>query len=147
MPTKSPKRLYRSESNRVVAGVAAGIAEYFNIDPTLTRLFFVLITLTGGAGIPVYLICWTFIPSKSDLKHDSSATIKKNSEEIKHEAQRFGQHFRDQSGISVNPAGIVLIILGIYFLLHNFGLVAWLDFGKVWPILLILAGVFTFARK
>ena len=46
------KRLYRSESNRMLCGVCAGIAEYFNLDPTLIRLAWALFCVLGGSGVP-----------------------------------------------------------------------------------------------
>jgi len=57
-----PKRLLRSTSNRVIGGVCAGIAEYYNIDPTLVRVGFVLLALLGGPGILLYLILLLVIP-------------------------------------------------------------------------------------
>ena len=47
----TPKRLYRSTSNRVVGGVAAGLANYFNLDPLLVRLLFVIFTVVGGGAV------------------------------------------------------------------------------------------------
>ena len=52
------KRLYRSTQNRMVAGVAGGLAEYFNVDPTLIRLLFVVMSLAGGPGLLLYIILW-----------------------------------------------------------------------------------------
>ncbi len=62
--TKQIKKLYRSKKNRIIAGVCGGIGEYFNVDPTLIRLFWVLFTFLGGSGIIAYLVCWVVIPSK-----------------------------------------------------------------------------------
>ena len=56
------KRLTRSTNNQMIAGVAAGIANYFNIDPTIVRLIFVITALTGGPGIVAYLIMWVLMP-------------------------------------------------------------------------------------
>lgn len=56
-----PKRLYRSRQDRMICGVCGGIAEYFNIDPTLIRLAFVLLGLTGTA-ILAYFIAAIIIP-------------------------------------------------------------------------------------
>jgi len=56
------KRLTRSTNNQMIAGVAAGIANYFNIDPTIVRLIFVITALTGGPGIVAYLIMWLLMP-------------------------------------------------------------------------------------
>ena len=58
------KRLYRVREGRVLAGVCAGIAAYFGIDPTLVRLGFALFTIFGGAGILVYLLAWIVIPEE-----------------------------------------------------------------------------------
>ncbi len=56
------KRLMRSQNNRMVAGVAAGIAEYLDTDPTLIRLLFVIMALAGGPGLLAYLILWLVMP-------------------------------------------------------------------------------------
>ncbi len=57
-----PKRLYRSVKDRRIAGVAGGIAEYFNVDPTLVRLAWLLAIFVIGGGILAYLIAWIVIP-------------------------------------------------------------------------------------
>lgn len=58
----SNKKLYKSSVNRRLCGVCGGIAEYFDIDPTLVRLVWVIITLMGGAGILAYIIAAIIIP-------------------------------------------------------------------------------------
>ncbi|MBP7805045.1 MAG: DUF2807 domain-containing protein [Candidatus Pacebacteria bacterium] len=57
-----PKRLYRDPDNRVVAGVASGIAQYFNIDPIIIRIIFVISVFLGGTGILIYIILWIAVP-------------------------------------------------------------------------------------
>lgn len=56
------KRLRRSSSNKVIAGVCGGIGAYFGIDPVAVRIALVLFTLFGGAGVLVYLVCWLCMP-------------------------------------------------------------------------------------
>ncbi|MDO4312143.1 MAG: PspC domain-containing protein [Eubacteriales bacterium] len=56
-----PKRLYRSRNQRMICGVCGGIAEYFNIDPTIIRLAFVLFGMTGS-GVLVYFAAAIIIP-------------------------------------------------------------------------------------
>ncbi|MCW8807997.1 MAG: PspC domain-containing protein [Rhodanobacter sp.] len=56
------KRLYRSRTNRSLAGVCGGIAEYFDWDPTLVRVAWIMLTLLGGSGILLYLIFWLVMP-------------------------------------------------------------------------------------
>ena len=59
----SHKRLCRSRRDRRIAGVAGGMAEYFNIDPTLIRVIWALLLVPGGLpGLIPYLICWLVIP-------------------------------------------------------------------------------------
>lgn len=60
------KKLYRSQSNRMLCGVCGGIADYFNIDPTIVRLIFVFLGLSGGTGILFYLIAAVVIPNGND---------------------------------------------------------------------------------
>ncbi|MCQ2452067.1 MAG: PspC domain-containing protein [Oscillospiraceae bacterium] len=56
------KKLFKSRNNRMVAGVCAGIAEYFDVDPTLVRLGFACFCLLGGSGILAYIIAACIIP-------------------------------------------------------------------------------------
>ena len=58
------KRLYRSESSRMLCGVCAGIAEYFNLDPTLIRLAWALFCILGGSGVLAYILA-AIIPPES----------------------------------------------------------------------------------
>lgn len=57
-----PKKLYRSRSDRWVAGVCGGLGNYFNVDSNLIRLIWVLFTLAGGAGLLAYIIFVIVIP-------------------------------------------------------------------------------------
>jgi phage shock protein C len=57
------KRLYRSRSDRMIGGVAGGLAEYLGIDPTIARILWGLAFLPGGVpGLALYLLCWLIIP-------------------------------------------------------------------------------------
>ena len=56
------KRLYKSKVNKKIYGICGGIAEYFELDPTLVRLGWVLFTCLGGSGLLAYIICAFVIP-------------------------------------------------------------------------------------
>lgn len=58
----SDRRLYRSRTNRKVAGVCGGLGEYFNIDPTIIRIIWVALILGAGTGLIAYLIFWIVVP-------------------------------------------------------------------------------------
>jgi phage shock protein PspC (stress-responsive transcriptional regulator) len=141
MPTKKStfKKLYRSETNRVIAGVAGGLGEYFGIDPVIIRLILVLTTIFGGSGVLIYIVLWIIIPNENDIDKNSEDTIRQNTEELKNRAKNFAQGFR---GISTdnhprNWFGFVVIVLGLLFLFDNLG---FLRFHLFWPILLIALG-------
>ncbi len=58
------RRLYRSRSNRVIAGVCGGLAQYFGISPTLVRLLFVIGAVAAGPGLVAYVVLWVAIPQE-----------------------------------------------------------------------------------
>ncbi len=58
------KRLFKSNVNKQISGVCGGIAEYFELDPTLVRLAWVLFTCLGGSGLLAYIICAIVIPER-----------------------------------------------------------------------------------
>ena len=58
------KKLYKSNSQKMIAGVCGGIAEYLNLDPTLVRLVFVAISLLGGSGLLAYIIAAIIMPEE-----------------------------------------------------------------------------------
>ncbi|MBO5023005.1 MAG: PspC domain-containing protein [Clostridia bacterium] len=62
------KKLYKIDEGKMLDGVCGGIAEYFNIDPSLVRLAWILFSACGGCGILAYIIAAIVIPRKSDIK-------------------------------------------------------------------------------
>lgn len=60
------KRLYRVKEGKMLAGVCGGVAEYFNLDPTVVRILWALVAWFAGAGIIAYIICAFVIPEKED---------------------------------------------------------------------------------
>lgn len=58
------KKLSRSTKNKMIGGVCAGVADYFNVDPTIVRVFYVLLIFLFGTGILLYLILWIIMPKQ-----------------------------------------------------------------------------------
>jgi phage shock protein C len=58
------RTLYRSRSDRKLAGVCGGLAEFFNLDPTLIRVLFVVLAVLGGSGVLIYLAMWIMVPNE-----------------------------------------------------------------------------------
>ena len=61
------KKLYRIEEGKKIAGVCGGIAEYFNLDPTLVRLGWALVALCGGTGLVAYIVAAIIMPEKHEV--------------------------------------------------------------------------------
>ena len=62
------KRIYKIEEGRKIFGVCGGVAEYFNIDPTLVRVVWGVLGLTFGTGLILYLVCAFAFPNKSEVE-------------------------------------------------------------------------------
>ena len=75
------KKIYRSESDRRIAGVCGGIGQYFDVDSTLIRLAFVFFVLAAGTGLLAYVIAAIIMPNESDVE----MVIKKDSKKKKSE--------------------------------------------------------------
>jgi phage shock protein C len=62
------KKLYRSRKNKVLGGVCGGLGEYFDIDPSLIRLLWVVVFLMGGSGLLIYIIFWIVLPEEKEVE-------------------------------------------------------------------------------
>lgn len=98
------KRLYRSEKEQMIAGVCAGLAEYFEVDPTIVRIIFIILLFTPFNGGILYILLWMVIPQESAVKsgkahgdamrdnfEDLKGKTKSAFEKARHEAENFGK--------------------------------------------------------
>ena len=60
------KKLYRSKTDKKLAGVCGGLAQYFNVDSTIVRLAFILFCILGGSGVLLYIICALVMKEEPD---------------------------------------------------------------------------------
>lgn len=81
------KRLLRSRDQRVVAGVAGGIATYFEIDPVIVRLVFVVLGLANGVGVLLYLLLWLIVPNSDSVYVDARSQVRENVDEMRSTAE------------------------------------------------------------
>lgn len=61
------RRLYRSRTDRKIAGVCGGLAQYLNVDPTVVRIIFLILLFIGGGGLLIYLIIWICAPNEDNM--------------------------------------------------------------------------------
>jgi phage shock protein C len=139
-------KLYRSETNKMLGGVCAGLSKYFDIDLTIVRLFFVVLTVLGGFGPLIYFILWIVLPPEGHVHADGTPEVM-NGEEIKERAEMVRDDFvtavRQPNQNTARFVGIALILAGGFFLIKQLNLpwLAWLDNGVLWAGLILLAGV------
>ena len=84
------KRLYRSRSDRMLGGVCGGLAEYFDIDPTIVRLVAVLTVFLNGLGLVAYVVMAIVVPVEGSKRAAPTDIIKDNVEEMKETATKLG---------------------------------------------------------
>lgn len=140
------KTLHKSSTNRVLAGVCGGLGEYFDIDPTLVRVAFVLLFFSGGVGLFLYLALLVVMP-------DSGSSTSSPMESLKKQADRIQAH--DITKPSFNRSSswlpVVLIVLGLLLLLDNLDLlrrfVPYYRLEQLWPLAIIFLGFWLLLRK
>jgi phage shock protein C len=156
------KRLYRSRTDRLVAGVCGGLGEYFGIDPTLVRLAAVLLTLVNGVGLAVYVILWIVVPEEETTVSDNETPQTASEGAVTVPVQEAPEVVQAPAAPASPPTappapapagrparggltgGIVLIVIGAIFLVSQF--VPGLDIGKLWPLILVGIGVTMIVR-
>ncbi len=122
------KRLYRSRDNRMVAGVCGGMAEYFNIDPTVARILWVIAGLLGGSGVLAYIVALIIMPLDPGTSYsagESDNRVVNEFDNTQGDAQsdewsKTKKAVNYDAGKSRLVFGGILIILGIFFLLKQF---------------------------
>jgi phage shock protein C len=144
------ERLYRSTDDRMLAGVAGGLAEMLDIDPSLVRVIWaVLIVLTGGLFLLVYIVMAIVVPERPD-----GVQARPPAGSAAAGAAGGGQSVTTTSGSGQSPrrrtdrsdatrggfvAGLVLIVIGTFFLVRQ--LIPSIDLGYWWPVLAIGLGI------
>ena len=135
-------RLYRSRRVKVLGGVAGGLSQYFNIDPIIVRILFVVFTLMHGMGLVLYIILWIVVPEEP---FELAYPIK--NEETKSDGQAAETSTANFDGLSPEVkkngtgriiAGTILIALGVIFFADRF--IPAFDFRDIVPIAFVLLG-------
>jgi len=146
---KKQKKLYRSEKNKIIAGVCGGLAEYFNIDPVLVRIAFVIVAFINGVGILAYILLWAIVPKESDAdSSDMEKNLKEFGKELKESVDVAAVETKKytHSKRSKNVIAVIIIITGAVILLNQFNYVWYLRPHFVFPVLLVVFGVYLLLR-
>lgn len=140
------KRLYRDEHRKMIGGVCAGLAEYFDIDVTIVRVLFFATLILKGGGLLVYIILWICVPKKNYIFTDPTVDYKVPPSPFGNiPPQPTADPFtgipvkrRSNGGVIV---GAILIIVGSFFLLDEFNIIPDWDFENTWPFILVIVGL------
>ncbi len=137
------KKLYRSRKDKMIGGVAGGLGEYFDIDPTLARIIFVVSLFLGGTGILAYVILWIVVPEEpwtfnmgpgEENKENSSSETSQT-----YSSTDYLKSLDERRHKRSTIAGIILVILGVIFLADNF--VPRIHFSDYFPLILVAVGI------
>jgi phage shock protein PspC (stress-responsive transcriptional regulator) len=143
------RRLYRSRTDSMIGGVAAGLAGYLNSDPALVRIVWaILVVVTGGAAFVVYIIAWVVVPEEPIGPADPvAAAAEPTTDPVTGEvvapavvpatvAASTPSVTGGQAGVVV---GIGLVVIGLWFLLREY--LPEIDWSLIWPLVLVGIGV------
>ena len=148
------RRLTRDTKNGVLAGVAAGFAKYFDVDPVLARIVFIALAALSGAGVLAYIVGWIIMP-RDDRAAEAAApapaatrtsSVDRVVEKVREAGDRLADELhrlpeRGDRGRVV--AGSILIALGALFFLDRFSWwhwPRWARLANLWPLILIAVG-------
>jgi phage shock protein C len=146
-----PLRLERSNTNRVIAGVCGGIAEYLAVDVTLVRLAFVLMAFVGGVGLLAYIVLLILMPlpgrpapfaSNPPPASGTADTTATTAVAPVDPAIRAAEAERRRTAV-----GYLLIGLGVVFMLSNAGVFRFVQWQFLWPLVLIGIGVLFLVQR
>lgn len=132
------RRLYRSRTDTVIGGVAAGLANYLNTDPALVRVGWVVVALiTNGVGLIAYLVAWVAIPEEPKVADSEAALDPDTGLAVAGTGSADRPKGRDtNAGVIV---GVGLVLLGAWFLVREY--LPPINWSLIWPVVLIGIGV------
>jgi phage shock protein C len=88
------RRLTRHHTERVIGGVAGGIATYFSIDPLVVRIIFLILGLMNGIGLIVYLVLWLLMPAENSTATDGRGQVQENFHDMQAATERLAAQVR-----------------------------------------------------
>ena len=134
------ERLYRSNTDKVIGGVAGGLGDYLNIDPVIVRVLFVLLAIFGGSGVLIYIILWIVIPAQVYTFGTKSTIVEERGGEVEIDVEVEVDPVAAQRKTNTGfVAGLILIAFGLLFLLDQ--LIPYYHLWDFWPVLSILLTV------
>lgn len=150
--TIKKERLVKSKTDHVIWGVCGGLAEYFKVDSVIVRLAFVVLVLIDGIGILLYIILAIIMPAEEQAGRPQKDVIEQNVQDVAEEVKGTFENMEKETPTQQKTQyarwlGVILILLGAYFLLESLHLLSWVRFDIFWSLLLILIGIVLLVKR
>ncbi|MFQ5796356.1 MAG: PspC domain-containing protein [Candidatus Bipolaricaulia bacterium] len=143
-----PRRLVKSETDKMLFGVAGGLAEYLGMDPVLVRVAFVVLCFASGIGLLAYIILAVLMPSPETAGEEALPTLQggpaleKGQASLASSSEPESRTADNQNDARRrrNAVGLILVVIGTFFLTVNFNAFFWMNWGFAWALTLIAIG-------
>ncbi len=149
MSKKSVKKLFRSKDDSVFFGVCGGLGEYFDIDPIIIRILFLISFLAWGFSFWIYIILILLIPKKGSGREGVEVNeegLEEFAKDVEFRVKDFVGEVKDGKNEGVNNtrifAGIIIIIFGSILLIQQFVPIPFFSFDFFFPLVIILIGLY-----
>ncbi len=188
------KKLIRSRDDRIIAGVAGGLAKYLGTDPSLIRIIFVVGAFIEGITLLIYILMAIIVPEeeKEKIRNGQVSSVKEETKDhtindtfpddmttsgnvtgkehemvhitptdddgsdtndlegnrtMEEKGPSYDRDMKKDKGVPGVWLGIGLILLGLVLLLDRLGLFWWLNWSTMWPIILVIVGIWMIIRR
>ena len=148
------QRLYRSQKDKIIGGICGGLGDYFDVDPVIFRVLFLVLTFVNGIGLLLYIILWFVVPlgrgeTPSENKvavhtHEPAGGSSKSASS--NVFTTVGEVLKKRSAGEIVIA-LIVILIGTVALLSNFFSADLLRFEIIWPMFLIFIGLYFIFKK
>lgn len=137
------KKLYRQDQGKIIFGVCAGLASYFDLDPIVIRAIFILLTFFHGAGILLYLTLFFLAPKQGKESTASEKEVEEKAEKLKEKAKHLSEKIRQKNFFkdTRRVLGVVCVLGGLGIILNRF-FFDWFQWDIFWMVSLIVFGFY-----
>lgn len=130
MYNRKYRKIRRSRTDKVIAGVCGGLGEYFSIDPIIFRILFILLVIADGVGILLYILLWLIVPQNNVIEMSDGKKIHINTDKENESIVVSDTNKKYLLGAFMIVIGVVILTLKLFSL------------KVIWPIALIFIGAY-----
>lgn len=144
--------VYRSRTDKIIAGVCGGLGEYFNLDPLIFRLIFLFLLFANGGGLLLYIVLAILLPKQPLVGSVGAGTDPRTNfhefvQDFRQSAHAWAGEVR-QAGHDYNSwehrrlwLGLIIVVVGVAALMNQLFPQPWLSWNVLWPVAIIVFGI------